>query len=224
MKKLVIIAIIAGAGITVGCSGKVKRHPGRDYMPDMMYSRAYETYSVTEEQKKEWAKQGLYFADTPVAGTVKRGGDFSFRLQKDVAGDSTNYVASKQVKNPIVHLDTAVFKEVERLYLVNCGICHGGTLDGNGPLYKNGDGPYPAKPANLLNDPKYVGMPDGQMYYSITYGKNMMGSYASQLNPTQRWEVIAYIRAKQSGGKTTATPAATTTAGGAAKTDSIPKK
>ena len=40
--------------------------------------------------------------------------------------------------------------EAERLYLVNCGICHGPKLDGNGPLYKGGDGPFLAKPANLV--------------------------------------------------------------------------
>ena len=54
-------------------------------------------------------------------------------------------------------------------------------------------------------------MPEGQMFYSVTYGKNKMGSYASQLNTKQRWMVIAYIKSKQ-GGKTAAAPAA----GGAA--------
>jgi hypothetical protein len=40
-------------------------------------------------------------------------------------------------------------------------------------------------------------MPEGQMFYSVTYGKNKMGSYASQLNTEQRWMVIAYIKSKQ---------------------------
>ena len=40
-------------------------------------------------------------------------------------------------------------------------------------------------------------MPEGQMFYSATYGKNKMGSYASQLNTEQRWMVIAYIKSKQ---------------------------
>ena len=200
MKKLLIISFIAGTVAMVACGDGVKRTPGRVYMPDMMYSRAYETYSVTEEQKKEWEKQGIYFTETPVAGTVKRGADFTFRLPKDKQGDSTNYVASRQVKSPVTSLDSITSKEAERLYLVNCGICHGTALDGNGPLFKGGDGPYPAKPANLASDPKIVGLADGQLYYSITYGKNMMGSYASQLNSTQRWEVIAYIRSKQGQG------------------------
>jgi hypothetical protein len=40
-------------------------------------------------------------------------------------------------------------------------------------------------------------MPEGQMFYSLTYGKNLMGSYASQLSAKQRWEVITYIKIKQ---------------------------
>ena len=35
------------------------------------------------------------------------------------------------------------------------------------------------------------------MFYSVTYGKNKMGSYASQLSTAQRWMVIAYIKSKQ---------------------------
>jgi len=58
-------------------------------------------------------------------------------------------------------------------------------------------------------------LPEGTMFHSVTYGKNAMGSYASQLNTRQRWEVIAYIRSKQFPGgaaDTAAKPAADTTA------------
>ena len=111
----------------------------------------------------------------PVPGTVKRGELFPFDMPKDAAGDSTNYVASKAVKNPLPALDAASMKEAERLYLINCGICHGTKLDGNGPLYKGGDGPFPAKPATLVGDAKYEVMPEGQMFYSVTYGKEYDG-------------------------------------------------
>lgn len=198
MKKAIIISIFA-AGIIgfISCSD-VKRSPGRVYIPDMAYSRAYETYSVTEEQRAELLKQGIHFSNAPVAGTVKRGVDYTFRLQKDSsASDSTHYVASKMVRNPITSLDSAAMKESERLYLINCGICHGSALDGNGPLYRDGQGPYSAKPRALVGDPVTDNMPDGQMFYSVTYGKGAMGSYASQLNATQRWMVIHYIKSKQ---------------------------
>jgi mono/diheme cytochrome c family protein len=201
MKKLSILTSIVVAAVTfVGCGGP-QREPGRIYMPDMTYSRAYETYSVTEEQKAELLKQGIHFSNVPVPGTIKRGELLPFLVPRDKPGDSTNYVASKSVKNPLTSMDTA---EAERLYLVNCAICHGPKLDGNGPLYRGGDGPFPAKPATLVGDPRYESMPEGQMYYSVTYGKNKMGSYASQLNTTRRWMVIAYIKSKQAAARKSA--------------------
>jgi hypothetical protein len=60
-------------------------------------------------------------------------------------------------------------------------------------------------------------MPEGQMFYSVTYGKNLMGSYASQLTRKQRWMVIAYIKGMQNAKKAKAAPAAPA---GGAKTDS----
>ena len=45
MKKIAIIAtlIISTGDVFVGC--KDKRDPGRAYMPDMAYSRGYESYA-----------------------------------------------------------------------------------------------------------------------------------------------------------------------------------
>ena len=202
MKKIAIISLAFIAIITiVSCSDEVKREPGRVYMPDMAYSRAYETYSVTPEQQQELLKQGIHFSNMPVPGTIKRGEMFPFVLKKDAEGDTTNYTSAKQIQNPITSLDSGALVEAQRLYLVNCGICHGPKLDGNGPLYKGGEGPYPAKPATLVGDAKYEAMPAGQMFYSVTYGKNKMGSYASQLDTRRRWEVIYYIKYKQAEAK-----------------------
>ncbi|MDX2046762.1 MAG: cytochrome c [Chitinophagaceae bacterium] len=192
MKRTTVITglLIAGIAGIISCSD-VKRKPGRTYMPDMAYSRAYETYSENPLFKDGQTNR------TPVAGTVKRGEVLPFHLAKDAAGDTANYFASRQVKNPLPALSADQMLEAERLYLVNCGICHGAKLDGNGPLYKGGEGPYPAKPATLIGDAKYESMPEGQMFYSLTYGKNLMGSYAAQLDTKQRWMVIAYIKSKQ---------------------------
>jgi hypothetical protein len=199
-KKLSIVSLLVITVVLVISCSDIKRTPGRVYMPDMAYSRAYESYAISAEFKEMLLKKGIHYNNTPVAGTIKRGELLPFSLTKDKDGDSTNYVASKGVHNPIPGLDSVQKTESERLYLVNCGICHGTKLDGNGPLYKGGDGPYPAKPANLSGDAKYHVMPDGQMFYSVTYGKNKMGSYASQLDARQRWMVIDYIKSKQGGG------------------------
>ena len=192
MNKFLAITFLAAVVTLTSCSD-VKRTPGSIYMPDMAYSRAYETYA----DHSNLAAKGINYNNMPVAGTIARGHELPFSIPMDKAGDTTNYVAAKLILNPI---DTLVKKdadEAERLYLINCGICHGAKLNGNGPLYKDGTGPYSAKPATLVGDAKYENMPAGQMFYSVTYGKNLMGSYASQLSRHQRWMVIKYIKDKQ---------------------------
>jgi mono/diheme cytochrome c family protein len=208
MNKLSIIAVLSAATVIVSCSD-VKRTPGHIYMPDMAYSRAYETYA----DHSNLAEKGINFDNRPVAGTIAREEEMPFPYAKDQGTDTTNYVASKQVKSPFDSLSATDAKEAERLYQINCGICHGTKLDGNGPLYKGGEGPYPAAPKNFIGDPAVSVMPEGQMFYSVSYGKNMMGSYASQLTRKQRWMVIKYIKNKQLAAKAAATaPAADATA------------
>jgi mono/diheme cytochrome c family protein len=205
MKKLSIITVLSAAALIVSCSD-VKRTPGHVYMPDMATSRAYETYA----DHSNLAEKGISYNSMPVAGTMARGEEMPFRIPKDKEGDSTNYVASKQVKNPYDSISKDDLAEAERLYLINCGICHGKALDGNGPLYNDGKGPYPVAPKNLKGDAVVSVMPEGQMFYSVTYGKGSMGSYASQLDRRQRWMVIKYIKMQQQGAKApVGTPATT---------------
>jgi mono/diheme cytochrome c family protein len=223
-KKFISIAFIfLTALIIVSCSD-VRRNPGRVYMPDMGYSRALETYAKLDSSKftnnpAEIGEGKIYYTSYPVAGAMARGDELPFAYAMDKPGDTTNYVASKQAQNPLPALDAGQMKEAERLYLVNCGVCHGSKLDGNGPLWKDGSGPFTSAPKNLMT----LDMPDGQMFYSVTYGKNMMGSYASQITDKQRWMVIHYIKAQQAAKSASAKPAAGDSTGAKAKTDSTAK-
>jgi mono/diheme cytochrome c family protein len=210
MKKLSYITLIITAAVVIVSCSDVKRTPGSDYMPDMRYSRAYETYSPNDLKAN-----GINYTGMPVAGTVQRGETIPFQIAKDKDGDSTNYVASRGVTNPLPALNADQMKEAERLYLINCGICHGTKLDGNGPLYNGGNGPYPAAPRNLVNDAHVLSMSDGQLMYSITYGKGSMGPYGPQLTTSQRWMIIHYMKEKQGRG---AGGGATVQAGSAAAT------
>jgi mono/diheme cytochrome c family protein len=199
MKKFWIITGCLIAGIALANCNKVRRSPGRVYMPDMAYSRAYETYASTEALQKK----GVHYNAMPVEGTVARGDTVTVYPYKN---DSAGYANSKNFINPMPPLTAIQFIEASRLYLIYCGICHGEKLDGNGPLYKGGDGPFPSKPATLVGDPKYAAMAEGTMFHSVTYGKNAMGSYASQLSTEQRWMIIHYIKEKQAASVSAAPP------------------
>jgi mono/diheme cytochrome c family protein len=216
MKKVLTISVFAVLAVAVISCDKPNRSTGRAYMPDMYYSRAYETYAALDTavftSNKSEAGGKIFYNRLPVGGAVARGDMAAYPIKQDVGADTTNYAASKFIKNPL-DIASIDMKEAERLYLVNCGICHGTKLDGQGPLYVSGA--FVAAPAILVGNPKYETMAEGTMFHSVTYGIRSMGSYASQLNTRQRWMVIAYVKSKQ------AKPAAAATA---MKTDSVAVK
>ena len=187
-----------------------KRTPGRIYMPDMTYSRAYETYAQRDSGKftTDLSDLGhkIFFNNQPPSGTIKRGELFPYTLPND----SNGYKMSATVKNPLGPLSHTDSLESSRLFNINCAVCHGAKGIANGPL----SGKIGAI-ANLTL-PLYVSMADGTMFHSINYGKNNMGSYASQLNRKQRWMIIQYIRTLQ--------PKTVTTGAAPAKSDSVAVK
>ena len=192
MKKIITIpALILGITLAIiGCDNK--RIPGKIYMPDMTYSRAYETYIEFDSLKftndlNDKGGNKIYFNRMPATGTIKRGELFPYTIPNDSAG----YAMSAGVPNPITSMTGKEIGESERLYNINCGICHGEKGAANGPLSAK-----IGAIANLTLD-LYKEMSDGTMFHSITYGKNNMGSYASQLSSKQRWMIIKYIRTLQ---------------------------
>jgi mono/diheme cytochrome c family protein len=221
MKKIVFALSVFSLGVGLfSCRSAGGDYPGDAYMPDMYYARAYEAYgyNMVDGEYDSLAGRGIRYNGLTVPGTVARGDMLPYHLTNDSAG----LRAADAIRNPLDTLSksAAMMKEGERLYLINCGICHGTALDGNGPLYKDGQGPYPAKP-QVLNDANAEAWSDGHYYHVITYGKGAMGSYASNLRPEQRWMVISYIRSRQKGGEEEASPEGQTpptgqTPGGAA--------
>src|SRR5260221_8837478 len=102
MKKILVIAGCIVMGVLIISCNNVRRNPGRAYMPDMTYSRAYETYASTEALEKE----GVHYTSLPVQGTIARGDIYPYTLKNDSAG----YAQSASVKNP---LDSASIDKTE---------------------------------------------------------------------------------------------------------------
>jgi len=155
-------------------------------MPDMAYSRAYEAYDTNYINLKN---KNINYVPYPVEGTIRRGDLFPYTLPND----SNGYKMSAEVKNPLPPLDTVQMAEAQRLFNINCAICHGANMDAQGPLSTGGKIPAVAN----LTLAQYVKMPEGTMFHSVTYGKNNMGSYASQLSRMKRWMVVQYVKSKQ---------------------------
>ncbi|MEY4927175.1 MAG: hypothetical protein RI894_1611 [Bacteroidota bacterium] len=194
---------------------------GREYMPDMAHAISYETNLNTYYSYNHWGSDTAYEKTVQprkiVNGTIPRGftsffwsGDLDllkrmkeggYNMNGHVvynfpAGDEGRTLAMAAItSNPFPATKSGVAKGKD-LYTINCAICHGEKADGNGYLWREGEGPYPNKPANLL-DPEIAGSSEGRFYHAIMRGKGVMGSYADKLSFEERWNVIHYIRSLQ---------------------------
>ena len=93
-----------------------------------------------------------------------------------------------QKKNPVPVNETSLAAG-EKIYARRCVACHGQKGNGDGPDAVD-LGIHPAK----LSDPGIREETDGALFWKITVGKKPMPDYGRRLSPTDRWNVINYLR------------------------------
>jgi mono/diheme cytochrome c family protein len=101
---------------------------------------------------------------------------------------STNFVEL----NPLP-VTARLLQRGQQRFTIYCSPCHGQEGDGNGITKKIG---AMAVVANL-HDKRIVEMADGELFYVITNGRNLMGAYGPNVPVEDRWAIIAYLRALQ---------------------------
>ncbi|AXT61216.1 cytochrome c [Aquimarina sp. AD10] len=173
------IKILAAAVVmisVVSCQKDTK--PNYQYMPNMYESVGYETYGeygVFGENGQE--------AKLPAEGSIPRGW-----MPYDFENSNEGYQLAKDtLKNPIRYTKENEEKGKE-LYNIYCAICHGDKGNGKGTLVKR---------EKILGVPSYDdagrAITEGSIYHVMYYGINSMGSYASQTNEHERWQIVQYV-------------------------------
>jgi len=182
LSKLTLVAVIIS--IT---SCKEENGLAPEYMPDMYRSPSMETYvdygELRGKQGDETIKNTMT-ARQPVEGSIPRG----FQPYSYENSPEGYELAGQNLRNPIVYSEDIV-KEGKELYGMFCVHCHGKTGQGDGSIVEREKfPPIPTKFSESLE------LAEGKMFHTITYGKGLMGSHASQLNQDERWKLIHYIR------------------------------
>ena len=199
---LVLAAIVAVAGFR---NEKSAKSPIQIF-PDMKWQPRYDAQHETG-----------FYADSraarpPVAGTVPLG----YTSPKSYYTTGANNNAA--VKEPGAFSDApdyfntgrfgavygdgfpAEIGEINEAFMargrerfnVNCSPCHGATGVGNGIVKQLG-----LTTVANLQDTRIRPMPDGQIFNTITLGKNTMGAYGPNVTVEDRWAILAYLRALQ---------------------------
>jgi mono/diheme cytochrome c family protein len=153
--------------------------PGPEYMPDMARGPAYKAFAPNQATRNGITLQ------RPVVGTIKRGYQ-PFHYGK---GDAEAARAGAELTNPF-HATAPVLAKGKALYEIYCLVCHGAQGKGDGPIASK----IPPPPS--YKSDRVMSFHPGRIFHVITMGANKMPSYAAQLAPEERWQVITYVRSQ----------------------------
>lgn len=175
---------VAGGRYSAEHPERASRKPPIELFPDM--DRQPKLRPQTDASFTGWS-DGLS-SRKPVAGTVARGSEYEENeFTTGFQPGTTNYVEVLPVP-----MTETLMERGQRQFGIYCTPCHGKLGDGKGVTTKLGM----AAVANL-HDARIVTMTDGEIFNTITHGKNLMGGYGSNLDVEDRWATIAYLRALQ---------------------------
>jgi mono/diheme cytochrome c family protein len=188
--------------------------PGLEYAPDMYRTPSIETYVDYGEVRGriDESKKVKLSARIPARNTIPYYGkdtaevklmlpyfrkpNVAFRESHGLYGFDVSladeYTLAAADKRNLLGINALSAEKVlangKELFTAMCQHCHGEKGDGNGPMVISGA--YVGVPnyANLAN------LSDGQMFYSIYYGKGMMGSHGSILSKKEIWTLVHYVR------------------------------
>jgi len=178
---------------------------------DKRTSEPWELFPDMVRQMKVRAQSPLgFFADgrgprMPVNGTVPIG----YEMPKpqpsgapeshSIAGFSvgTDYANTGKMGNSWgtgipVPVTAQLLQRGRERFNITCAMCHGATAAGNG-ITKS----YGLATVVTLQDDRIRKMADGEIFNTITNGKNTMMAYGPNVMVADRWAIIAYLRALQ---------------------------
>ena len=180
-----------------GFRGDMSRKPPLEVFPDMDRQPKLRPLEPNDFFKNGMSSQPL------VKGTVPRsepivlaGGDEVYPFQKNHSvntgfAEGTNTVASIPI--PVT---MELMKRGQERFNISCVPCHGGQGDGNGVVKFFG-----FSAIKDLHDANVVKLNDGRLFRVITVGsqegKGLMKGYGTSHSVTDRWAIVAYLRALQ---------------------------
>jgi hypothetical protein len=180
---LAFLVLVAAVLAIAGLRGSSSRKPPIELFADMV-----------RQGKQRPQFQNEFFPDGRGSrprpeGTIARGdtSEDTPRNTGQVTG-KTNFVAV----NPWPITQPMMARGQER-FTIYCAPCHGAQADGNGIGKKIAAMGIVAN----LHDKRIVIMPDGEIFNTISYGKNLMSGYAATIEIEDRWAIVAYVRALQ---------------------------
>lgn len=164
---------------------RYKAYKKSDFFPDGRSSRDHVAGTVARGQLRD--NKGFYTGqiDNPDPNAV---------VTSTITATGNTLVTS--FPNAIDEFPIPVTKELidrgQDRYNIYCIVCHGPVGRGDGMIVRRG---FVVPPT--YHDDRLRNAPVGHFFDVMTKGWGRMSSYAAQIQPADRWAIVAYIRALQ---------------------------
>lgn len=171
--------------------------------PFMLFPDMDNQYKVKAQKPSEFFENGQG-AQKPVEGTVPMG--YTSPLGDSVESSRLDFSRGSDYYNTglfgdfygkgfpeEIKMDEAFLARGKERYQITCTPCHGTSGNGAGVVSKY----WMIPPTSNLIDPRVKAMPEGQIFWTITHGKGLMGPYNGVLSVSDRWAITAYLRGLQ---------------------------
>jgi mono/diheme cytochrome c family protein len=180
------------AALLGGCRGGASEDPPIHLVGDMDW-----------QAKRLPQSESLVFADKraqrpidPHTVAHSRGHDDRARFLRDDDAFFQGIDASgKPIARMPIEVDAALLSRGEERYRVFCSPCHDNTGSGNGVVIQRGRGGFPMPVALYVE--RLKDSPDGEIFETITKGRNNMPGYAAQIPVEDRWAIVSWVRVLQ---------------------------
>lgn len=160
--------------------------------------------NMYDQPKYDIQEESAFFADHRtmrplVEGVISRDEDIEPTIAQGRLEDQSGYVLAipAEIATRLGGPEAMLARGKAR-YGIYCTPCHDGTGGGNGLVKKRAlaSGATAFVPPTFHQD-RIRHMPDGQLFATISNGKNNMPPYAMQIPVNDRWAIVSYVRALQ---------------------------
>lgn len=170
--------------LLAGCDQQMARQPRYDPLEESDFFRDGRASRVPPANTVPHTRRKRSGGENAAPGAV-------FRTGRESSGDTVGALATTFPRE-VGEVNLAMLNRGRERFNIYCTPCHGLAGHGDGMVVLRGFRKPPDLSLQRLRE-----SPHGHFFDVITRGFGVMPKYAAQIEPADRWAIVAYIRALQ---------------------------